>query len=178
MQQPERMMLDDTPGESTALYQRYAPALFAYLLKQTASREDAEDLLLEVFLAAMERGNLTNLEAAEQRAWLWAVAHHKAVDHFRRLARHPSVELRLFAETLYDDEQLEPEHAVLRREALAELVKALEALPARQQEILLLRFGHGLASDEIAALLKKRESALRVLLSRTLKRLRTLYTRP
>jgi DNA-directed RNA polymerase specialized sigma24 family protein len=75
MQQPERMMLDDAPGAGAgaALYQRYAPAIFAYPLKQTASREDAEDLLLEVFLAAMERDNLSDLHEPEQRAWLLAV---------------------------------------------------------------------------------------------------------
>ena len=55
MQQPDRALLSDAPG--TTLYESFAPALFAYLLKQTASREDAEDLLLEVFLAALERGN-------------------------------------------------------------------------------------------------------------------------
>ena len=176
MQQPERTMLDDAPG--TTLYQRYAPAIFAYLLQQTTSREDAEDLLLEVFLAAMERGSLSDLREPEQRAWLWAVAHHKAVDHFRRLTRHPSVQLRLFAETLYDDEYLEPEQALLRREALAELISAIGALPERQQEVLRLRFGHGLAFGEIATILEKRESAVRMLMSRTLKTLRALYSKP
>jgi RNA polymerase sigma factor (sigma-70 family) len=178
MQQPERTMLDNTPGtraRDAALYQRYAPAMFAYLLKQTASREDAEDLLLEVFLAAMERGNLTDLAEPEQRAWLWAVARHKAADHFRRMTRHPSVNLRLVAETLYEDEALEPEQVLLKHEALTQLTRAIEQLPALQQEVLRLRFGHGLACGDIATILAKKESAVRVLLSRTLKALRARY---
>ncbi len=183
MQQPERMMPGNVKGPQAPvtdamLYQRYAPTIFAYLLNQTASREDAEDLLLEVFLAAMERDNLSNLNETEQRAWLWAVAHHKAVDHFRRLTRHPSIQLRLVAESLYDNEQLEPEQALLKREALAELISTVQALPEQQQEVLRLRFGHGLAFGEIALILKKRESAVRMLLSRTLKTLRVLYTKP
>ena len=68
MQTPERTMLDDAAGAGAALYQRCAPAIFVYLLKQTASREDAEGLLLEVFLAAMERDNLADLKEPEQRA--------------------------------------------------------------------------------------------------------------
>lgn len=175
MQQPERTMLEDAPG--TALYQRYAPAIFAYLLKQTASREDAEDLLLDVFLAAMERGNLIDLKEPEQRAWLWAVARHKAVDHFRRFTRHPSVHLRLVEGALFQDEALEPEQVVLRQEALAELTSAIAQLPAHQQEVLWLRFGHGLSCGEMATMLKKRESAVRMLLSRTLKALRAIYTK-
>ncbi len=174
MQQPERVMLDDAP-EGAALYQRHAPTIFAYLLKQTARREDAEDLLLEVFLAAMERGNLVDLEPPEQRAWLWAVARHKAADHFRRLTRHPSMHLRLVAETLYENEHLEPEQVALRREALGELTSAIAQLPERQQEVLRLRFGHGLSCGEMALILKKRESAVRMLLSRAVKALRKLY---
>jgi RNA polymerase sigma-70 factor (ECF subfamily) len=172
MQEPERMILNTTAG--TALYQRYAPAIFAYLLKQTASREDAEDLLLEVFLAAVERGNLADLGEQEQRAWLWAVARHKAVDHFRRLTRHPSVNLRLVAETL-SDEAMEPEQVLLRQEALAELTSVIGQLPPLQQEVLRLRFGHGLSCGEMAPILKKKETAIRVLLSRTLKTLRTRF---
>jgi RNA polymerase sigma factor (sigma-70 family) len=175
MQQPERMTLAHAPGEP--LYQRYAPALLAYFLKQTASREDAEDLLLEVFLAAMERGNLSHLKEPEQRAWLWTVARNKAADHFRRLKRHPSVHLRLVEEVLYQDEALEPEQVALRQEALAELTSAITQLPAGQQEVLRLRFGHGLSCGEIATMQKKHESAVRMLLSRTLRALRNVYTK-
>jgi RNA polymerase sigma-70 factor (ECF subfamily) len=176
MQQPERMTLDDAPA--TTLYREYAPAIFAYLLKQTASREDAEDLLLEVFLAAMERGNLPDLKEPERRAWLWAVARHKAADHFRRLKRHPSVNLWLVAESLYDDAAREPEQIMEQQEALAQLADAIGRLPALQQEVLRLRFGHGLPCAAIAAILKKKESAVRMLLSRTLRTLRSTYNRP
>ena len=55
MQQHEFILHDDSPG--AALYRRYAPGIFAYLYRETSSREDAEDILLEVFLAALEREN-------------------------------------------------------------------------------------------------------------------------
>lgn len=35
------------------LYQCYAPEIFAYLRLHTPTREDAEDLLVDVFLAAL-----------------------------------------------------------------------------------------------------------------------------
>jgi RNA polymerase sigma-70 factor (ECF subfamily) len=156
------------------LYQRHAPVLFAYLFKQTASREDAEDLLLEVFLAAMERSNLEERSEQEQHAWLWAVARNKAADHFRQRKRHPSAPLKLVEETVLSDAALEPEQVLLKREAFAELFAQIEQLPALQQEVLKLRFGHGLRSAEIAQLLKKKEGAVRMLLSRALRVLRSL----
>lgn len=52
MQEYEGTLPHDSPD--AMLYQRYAPSIFAYLYRQTTSREDAEDLLLEVFLAVRE----------------------------------------------------------------------------------------------------------------------------
>lgn len=174
-ERPERLALDDSPG--TAIYERHAPAIFAYLLKQTASRPDAEDLLLEVFLAAMERGYLADFAEREQWAWLWRVARNKATDFYRQRSRHPSVALKQVEETLFAAEEQGPEQIALQREELAALEASIQRLPALQQEALRLRFGHGLPCAEIAALLGKKEAAVRMALSRALRFLRTNHHR-
>jgi RNA polymerase sigma factor (sigma-70 family) len=173
MQQSEPVALDEAPA--AALYQRHAPALFAYLLKQTASRPDAEDLLLEVFLAAMERGTLIGLAEQEQRAWLWRVARNKAADYYRRMTRRPSVTLTQVEETLFVDEAQEPEQIVVKQEELKQLAAHIQRLPALQQDVLRLRFGHGLPCAEIATILQKKEGAVRMLLSRSMRLLRSIY---
>ncbi len=173
MQQPARAMLDDTPG--TALYQRCAPALFAYFLKQTACREDAEDLLLEVFLAALEQGRLASEDEERQQAWLWGVARHKAADYFRQRGRAARVDLSLVAGHAAGAEGMEPEEVLVQQEELAHLADAIRRLPPPQQDVVQLRFGHGLSHSEIAAVLRKREGTIRMLLSRALKALRHMY---
>lgn len=50
-----RQRLNQGIGEESPaamLFHRHAPAIFAFLCQRTASQEDAEDLLLEVFVAA------------------------------------------------------------------------------------------------------------------------------
>lgn len=167
----QSILLDDAP--EAALYQRHAPTISAYLLRQTTSREDAEDLLLEVFLAALERANFPLMLEQEQAAWLWRVAHNKAADHFRRLTRHASVSL--YDEALYADENLAPEQATIKQEERADLRATLHTLTQAQQEIVQLRFGHGLRCREIARVLGKNEAAVRMALSRTLRLLRSPY---
>ncbi len=44
---------------ATAFYDRYASSIFAYARLYTPSWEDAEDVTLEVFTAALEQGNLS-----------------------------------------------------------------------------------------------------------------------
>ena len=158
-----------------ALYQRYASSICAYFYKQTLSRDDAEDLLLEVFLAAMERNNLADLKEAERKAWLWRVAHNKAADYYRRMARHPNINLKQVEETLSIDDDQEPEQVTLKREEHAHLRAAIAQLPELQRDVLQLRFAYELSYAEIATILEKKEGTVRMLLSRTLKLLRAIY---
>lgn len=80
--------LNETPA--ALLYQRYAPAIFAYLRLHISIWEDAEDVLLEVFLAALEDDRLEAVPEDERLAWLRGVAHHKLVDYYRRHTRRPT----------------------------------------------------------------------------------------
>src|ERR1051326_7127499 len=134
--------LDEPPA--TDLYQRHAPGIFAYLRRQTLSREDAEDVLLEVFLAAAERNQLAGLAAEEQLAWLRQVTRHKLADHFRQTNRRVMVDLDVVADTLYADDHHEPEQMALQHESERRLHAEISQLPSAQQEVLRLHFGEGL----------------------------------
>ncbi len=157
------------------LFHRHAPAIFAFLCQRTPSQEDAEDLLLEVFIAALEQSRFAELSEGEQQKWLWRVARNKAIDHYRRSTHRPALVLADFADTLYSDEELSPEQATLRQEEFTQLRTMLERLPAAQQEALQLRFGDNLRAAEIASAMGRREGAVRMLLSRALNLLRTIY---
>jgi RNA polymerase sigma factor (sigma-70 family) len=176
MQQPlsESGGEDDQP--SARLYQEHATPIFAYIRLRTATREEAEDILLEVFLAALENGDLLEERRIEtQRAWLRSVATHKIADHNRRSKRRPQVTLEQVAETLYEDETISPEQVALDREEYERIRALLQRLPGLQQQVIHLRFVYGLRCTEIATVLGKKESAVRKLLWRALNLVRALY---
>jgi len=174
MQQEPLAPLNDK-AYLTAVYQRYAPALFAYLYRHAHSQEDTEDLLLEVFLAALERQGFADLSVKEQEAWLWCVARNKMTDHYRKQVRRQSVPLELAPEGIYEQDHDTPEVLLLRQEEYTRLQDSIQKLPAIQQEIVHLRFVLGLRSTEIATVLHKSEGAVRIMLSRSLKSLRKIY---
>lgn len=159
----------------TELYQRHVYTLLSTIRRYVTTREDAEDVLLEVFMAAFERNALAGLSEGEQLAWLRRVAHNKCVDAYRASQRHPFLSLETVTEALYDDEDQLPEQIALDAEERALLHARLTKLPEQQQQILRLRFGHGLRCTEIARKLDKSESAIRMTLARTLNRLRRIY---
>jgi RNA polymerase sigma-70 factor (ECF subfamily) len=159
------------------LYQRHAPAILMFLCRQVPNREDAEDVLLEVFQAAIESETLPKLDESKHRTWLWTVAHNKAADYYRRTRHRPAFALGLeeAADILEDDESSAPEIAALRQETYAELRSHVSSLSEIQQEILRLRFAHGLKCNEIAQQLNKSHTAIRAMLSRALNLLRDSY---
>ena len=163
------------PSDDAALFDRYGQTIFAYVRLHTSSREDAEDVALEVFTSALENDNLAAIREDEQLAWLRRVAHNKLIDSYRRVTRHPVTPLEPFIEILTHDERETPEAVLLRRETYEQLHQHVNQLPTIQQQILRLRYGDGLRFAEIAILVNKREEAVRKLLSRTLTTLRAMY---
>ncbi len=158
------------------LYQCYAPGLFAYAYQHTTSREDAEDIVLDVFLSVLQNPRFPTFDEKKQEAWLWAITRNKVVDYSRHSTRRQHVSLEWLSESLSEDDRLAPEQLSLKREEYAQLSSAIHALPELQQELLRLRFGHGLKCKEIAPVLDKSEGAVRILLLRILQRLREIYT--
>jgi len=159
----------------TDLYQRHAPGLFAYVYRQTASREDAEDIVLDVFLMVLRQRDFATFDEQKQVAWLWTITRNKVVDRFRRSARQQHVPIDPLADTLYQDDELSPEREHLKREEYTQLHRAIRTLPEEQQEVLQLRFGSGLRCTEIAPVLDKSEGAVRMLLYRSIQTLRGIY---
>ena len=157
------------------LYQRHVYALLSFIRSYVSTHEVAEDVLLEVFIAALEHDSLATVSDGEQLAWLRRVAQNKCADVYRRAQRQRIVSLESVAETLYEDEERAPEQVVLRSEEHAQLRTHLAHLPEEQQAALRLRFAEGLRCEEIARRLNKSEGAVRMLLSRTLNLLRGIY---
>jgi len=164
-----------TDGEPVGrLFEQHGSALFAYLCQQTSSREVAEDVLVEVFVAALEAKRFAWMSEKEQVAWLWRVTHNKAVDAYRRSQVRRGLDLSVVADYI-DDKERSPELIMLQREASALLQTYLDRLSPDQRKAIQLRFAHGLRSSEIATVMGKREGSVRSLLARALNFLRTLY---
>lgn len=173
MQSSQEFILTDLVMHK--LYEQNAPLLLAFLLQRVRSREDAEDILVEVFVAAIEYPEIAQLSSGEQKSWLWRVAHNKIVDAYRYSKLRQGITLDTIDTLIHEDEKHTPEQVLLRQEEYNLLYAHLEKLPPIQQKAMQLRFAHGLRYAEIAEILGKRESAIRVMFSRTLNLLRKNY---
>lgn len=165
---------DEVPNiEKNMLYERFAESLLAYLCQQVSHRQDAEDILLEVFLAALQNASLARLPARRQLAWLRRVARNKVIDHYRHRAL---LTIQPFGQVQeLEDQSLTPERRVEEQEERSWLLQAMEHLSPAQRELLRLRYAQELRLTQIATLMEKSEGTVRKMLSRTLRHLRILY---
>ena len=153
------------PAAFAALYDRYLPPVYRYLYRRTGSRADAEDLTAQTFLAALE--SLPRYrEQGHFAAWLFAIARSKLASHWR--AGRGQTGLDELAEQGADPDLF---GGVVRGQQLARLNRLLRALGADEQELIRLRYVAELPFGEMAALLGKREDAVKKSVYRLLARL-------
>lgn len=137
------------------IYEQYRGELFRYLLRLTGSAAQAEDLVSETFLKALQ--NLHTLKKEEAlKAWLFSVARHAWLDWLR--ARRETVELSdLLGLYLADEAPTRAESRAL----LARVEQLLQQKTPRDQAVFRLRL-QGYAFSEIGRALGFSESAARV----------------
>ncbi len=158
---------------SAALFDRYGQLIYCYLRKYTKTNEDAEDLTVDVFSAALEKNDLAHLSQEEQLAWLKRVTHNKLIDTYRK-TRYQTSTIDIFTDELYSNDD-DPEQVTLRQEAYNQLHEYIRQLKPIQQKALYLRYAYNMSCSEIGVLLNKNEHAIRQLLLRTRALLRNAY---
>jgi RNA polymerase sigma factor (sigma-70 family) len=160
-----------------ALYQRHAHDLFKYIYVSLSRREEAEDILMEVFLAAHTYQGLGRLNERQQFAWLVVVARNKVADWYRTVSARPasSLEQLLPGSQVRAGETSSPEAVALKQEEYALLRSQISRLPKFQQEVLRLRFILEMRHAEIARVLDTTIGSVQTALWRSLRSLRKLY---
>jgi len=126
----------------------YEPALRAYLLRRFPSLPDHDDLVQEAYtrlLKAKETGRLTYA-----KAFLFTAARNVAIDVFRRRRVVTHEELSDLAAMPVLDEVPGVAETSERAHRLEVLIEAVNTLPERCREVMVLRHVDGLTYKEIA----------------------------
>jgi RNA polymerase sigma factor (sigma-70 family) len=165
--------MDVRDNDYYTLYDRFAYPIFRYICRHIPNKQDAEDLMVEVFLAACNNEELETFSVQRQFAWLLRVTKNKVIDRHRHLALLTMVPIEL-AHELEDDTQT-PEQYAEKQESYERLYRALETLAPLQRELIQLRYTNNMSNGEIARILGKSEEAVRQLYSRTIRQLRGVY---
>lgn len=134
------------------LYDRYAPVVFGVALKVLGSRQDAEDVVIDVFAQVWRTADRYDARRARVDGWLLMMTRSRSLDKLRQRQRDHRVEDAAEAEAAVAPEVVieGPEHDALVAERRSAVVEALGALPVAQREPLELAYYKGMSQTEIA----------------------------
>ncbi|WP_158276807.1 RNA polymerase sigma factor [Paraconexibacter algicola] len=148
-------------GAYEALVGRYQARLLAFCRHMLSSREDAEDVLQEVFAAAYN-AMLADERPINARPWLYRIARNRCLNHLRRQTAigvdSMDVHLAEHGTTTADK--------VHKREEFRQLVADVQDLPETQRTALLLREIDALSYDQIAEAMETTIPSVKSLLVR------------
>lgn len=134
--------------------------LKSYMRGAFPSVRDVDDVVQESFLHVWRRQANAPIESA--KSFLFKVARHLAIDRLRRRRRSPFDEVGDLAALDVLDHKPDAAEAACTNEELDLLVEAIESLPPRCREIVILRKLRGLSQKEIAAQLGIAERTVEV----------------
>lgn len=149
--------------EAGLLFRNYYRPLCLYALHYLRDVEQAEDAVQDCFVRLLEQA----VKPQNARAWLYAAVRNRCIDILRR--KHPTTggtSPEAYLDGLSDEEAQE------RSVNEAALWEAVDQLPARQREVLLMAKRDGHTYAEIADRLGISVKTVEHLLSRALKKLR------
>jgi RNA polymerase sigma-70 factor (ECF subfamily) len=157
---------DPTPAAFGAIYRAYLQPVYRYLYARVGNPGDAEDLTSQVFLAALE-GLPRYKHQGYFAAWLFSIARRKAADFYRQGSRVEALDPEMDPPSPQGDLLAQ----VVHQENLARLARLTAGLPEEERELLRLRFAACLSFAEIAVVLNRKTSAVKMSLYRLLERM-------
>jgi RNA polymerase sigma-70 factor, ECF subfamily len=140
------------PAAFTALYQQTVGQVAAIARCMLRNKEDAEEIVCDVYTFAWQRANAYDRSRGSVMAWLSVMTRNRTVDRLRQRRdmvslddeRHDGLSKSLVADTL------SPEQVLAQFESGSAVHRALSALSDQRRQLIGLAFFQGMTHEEIA----------------------------
>lgn len=155
----------------TAVLMEMTPLLRAFISKRLSDHGLVEDIVQEI-LISIHKARHTYEPSRPFLPWMFAIAHFRLTDHFRRSYRQHAYQMVDFEEVkehLVDTDVTEApgDYELLDR--------ALASLPPKQRSVIMMMYSEGYTTNEVAEKLGMTQSAVKVTAHRAYKFLRKKF---
>jgi RNA polymerase sigma-70 factor (TIGR02952 family) len=151
------------------LYDHYVTMVHRYVYSRVGDRALTEDVTSETFVRALRRIDTLSFQGRDVGAWLITIARNIVFDH----VKSSRFRLEVTTADMRDADRATdgPEDTVVQRLTNEQLLACVKQLGPEQQECIALRFLHGLSVSETAAIMGKKDGAIKALQHRAVRRL-------
>lgn len=146
------------------LYEFYLPKLYNYAFYRTGSQQEAEDIVSQTFIKALEHLKKGEIKYISFKNWLYKVCSNIIIDNWRKSSHAQSA-----LPYCLDDNDVDFSENIADK---LTILRTLYKLTEEQQQVLLLRYVQDLSICEVAKIMEKSEGAIKQLAFRGLKNMK------
>lgn len=162
---------DDSVNEKTSftlLIQQHQTKLYNFIYRYTRNRQDAEDSTQDTFVKAFK--NFHRYDSKYPFAsWLYTIGRRTVYNHYRSVRRTEPMEFDIA------DESERPDGALERQDSRNSVWESAKKLKNEFREVLVLKYIEDLSILEIANVLGKTQSNIKILLFRARNQLKKIH---
>lgn len=165
----EELIKNSAEGDFEAfgeLYTIYMTNIYRFVFYQVHDKMTAEDLTEEIFIKAWKAIGSYKGNCKAFLSWLYRIAHNYVVDYFHLARRKASLDSGVIAGSA------DPIETVERNMMRENVSKMLSVLPARQKQVIILKFIEGFDNQEIEEITGHIQGSIRIMQMRALAKIR------
>ncbi len=170
----EKIVTSAVKGDSSAfgeLYDHYQPMIYRFVVVKVSRREEAEDIVHQVFLSAWQNIKSYRHRGHPFSSWLYQIARNQVIDFYRAHRNETSIDA---VDQEYFAAPASAEFAVPTKIEMEAVRQAMKQLKPDYEDIIILRFIEDLSLKETASILGKTEGAVKLMQHRAMNELKAL----
>lgn len=150
------------------IYNQYYEIVFRFIFQRIGNEDITGEITSEVFYKALQNLSKYEFRGLPFSSWLLRIAHNETIKHYRKASKSRVVKLQ--TEHLQNLTAEENENYL--EELKPALMKALKGLKIDDLQLIEMRFFEGRPFKEMAEIMNKKESAIKMKVYRILEKLK------
>ncbi len=152
----EQLMLEcqkDVVDAFNLLFDKYKKRIYNFSIRILGDEQLAEEITLDTFVRAY-RARRRYKPTARFSTWLYCIARNLCRDALKSLAKDRAFSESIYKSGLPAEVPSNPGEKLIKEEFQAKVRGAVQSLPEKQREVIIMSYYEGLTYSEIAAILK------------------------
>lgn len=168
------MVYENRPLDMETIYNEYFSSVYNYVFYKLMNRENAEDVVSQVFMKVLTKLDTFDPEKASVKTWIFRITDNTLIDFYRK--QRPVLSLDHEESGLENvlyvhfDDQYEQEVAPERQA----LLNALKQLPERERMFIYYKYFENITNREIARKMNMNENTVSAIMARARKKLKEI----
>ena len=154
------------------LYRRFSPKVYAKCITILKSKERAEDATQDIFVKVALKISNFRLDSRFS-TWIYSITYHYCIDELRKSKKQQPIENIALLES--DINLIEVDDRFLLEIELNRLADILNEIPINDKIILMMKYMDEVSIKELAAIMDKSESAIKMKLKRAKMKFKKIY---